>query len=91
LRLHGTGKFHKLGSERFNELTTQFDDHPGIRGIVEVCVSRIGDSCGWSIPKFEFVEERETLTNWVSKKADKELADYRTQKNSESIDGLPGF
>jgi len=35
--------------------------------------------------------ERDVLDRWVSTKTAAELADYRVEKNSVSIDGLPAL
>ena len=90
-RLHGKGQFHDLESARFDELKSEFDLQPGVRGIIEVSVTRVADSCGWAVPKFEFIEEREALTNYAIKQGKEGLVKYRKEKNSSSLDGLPGF
>ena len=91
IRLHGKGKFHDLESPRFAELEPQFGSQAGVRGVIEISVTRIADSCGWAVPKYEFVEDRETLTNSAIKQGVDGLIDYRKLKNSSSLDGLPGF
>jgi hypothetical protein len=35
--------------------------------------------------------EREVLTRWAAKKTPEELAEYRIEKNTVSIDGLPAL
>jgi hypothetical protein len=91
VRLHGKGKFYDLESPRFAELQSEFDSHVGVRGVIEVSVTRIADSCGWGVPKYEFVEEREALTNYATKQGVEGLTEYRKKKNFKSLDGLPGF
>ena len=54
-------------------------------------VERIADSCGYAVPLFEFVGEREQLTEWADTKGEEELRRYRAQKNRTSIDGLLGL
>jgi hypothetical protein len=39
----------------------------------------------------DFRENRETLDKWALAKGPEALLDYRTQKNSRSIDGLPAL
>ncbi len=91
VRLHGTGTFHELRSERYKKLAKSFGEHPGVRGVIEIALNRISDSCGWGVPKYDFVEERVALTNSAIKKGEQGMADYRKQRNSQSLDGLPGF
>jgi hypothetical protein len=91
VRLHGTGVFHGLESERFGELKNQFTEHQGTRGIIEVSLTRISDSCGYGVPKYDFVEQRETLIKASINKGEAGLAEYRQLKNASSLDGLPGI
>jgi hypothetical protein len=35
--------------------------------------------------------ERGQLADWVNRKTEEELAEYRAKKNAVSIDGLPGL
>jgi hypothetical protein len=39
----------------------------------------------------KFEEERSRLREWAENKSEQELTDYRQQKNSSSIDGLPAL
>jgi hypothetical protein len=39
----------------------------------------------------DFVEPRERLTKWGAARTAEQLAAYRENKNSLSIDGLPAF
>ena len=91
VRLYGRGKFHGLESEAFDRLKNQFGETVGIRGIIEVSLTRIADSCGFAVPKFEFVRQRDALTKSSINKGEQGLADYRREKNSLSLDGLPGI
>ena len=91
VRLHGTGKYHELGTQDFDRLQSGFEIGVGIRGIVEVSLSRISDSCGYGVPKFEFVGQRDALVKYCDQKGEDGLADYRREKNLTSIEGLPGF
>ena len=42
-----------------------------------------------AVPFFDYVEERELLKNWATKKGDKGLKEYWQKKNQESLDGKP--
>lgn len=62
-------------------------------------------SCGFAVPyltlkpdendpnkQVPYLEDRETLGHWGSKQIEAGLMnDYRAQKNSRSLDGLPGL
>ena len=89
VRLHGKGRVVLPHTEEWNTQTQRFPQHPGARTIVIADITRVSDSCGFGVPKFEYVRERRGLTNWAESKGAEGLAQYRTEKNSKSIDGLP--
>lgn len=90
VRLHGAGHVLEPGSPDFDALVMQFPTLPGTRAIVRVRLSRIADSCGYSVPRFAYTGERDTLIRWAESKGDAGLAAYRAEKNARSLDGLPG-
>lgn len=91
IRFHGRGEVIVPASPDWSSLYALFPAHPGARTIVRVEVTRISDSCGYGVPKFDYVEERDTLQRWAETKGVDALPEYRRQKNARSIDGLPGF
>lgn len=86
VRVHGRGEYVALDDER---VAGRFPDIRGARGAVIVHAERISDSCGYSVPLYEFQEQRSRLIEWAENKTDDELADYWATKNATSIDGLP--
>ena len=90
LRLHGHGRPVEPHEPEFAALQNHFPMYEGTRAIIVVEVSRISDSCGYSVPRYDFVEERTRLLDWAAKKSPEQLSDYRSTKNAVSIDGLPG-
>ena len=91
VRLHGTGTFLEQGSQEFESLKAHFEPTRGLRGIVKISLTRISDSCGYGVPKFKYVGQRDVMSKWASKKSDEELLEYVRQNNHQSIDGLPGI
>ena len=89
LRLYGHGTSHAPGSVRFDRLTPLFEDGPGIRQIFTVAIDSLQTSCGYGVPVYDLVEERQTLAKWAEKKGPQGLKDYFEEKNRTSIDGLP--
>ncbi|MBX3748251.1 MAG: pyridoxamine 5'-phosphate oxidase family protein [Verrucomicrobiae bacterium] len=90
VRLHGKAVVLYPGDAEFERLSPRFPTHVGARAIVKVSVARISTSCGYSVPRLDFVEQRDVLDQWTARKSAEELAAYRTAKNATSIDGLPG-
>ena len=91
VRLHGRGEVALPGDPRFQELLPLFPEHPGVRSIIIVTVQRVSDSCGYAVPKMDYVQDRVALDASNAKKGEAGLVSYRQQKNAVSLDGLPGL
>lgn len=91
VRLHGRGTVITRNDPSFDTLSSKFPPNPGTRAIIRVAVTRVSDSCGFSVPFFDFRGSRDTLDRWAANQGLENLKAYRTRKNSVSIDGLPGF
>lgn len=91
IRLHGIGEVLHQGNVDFRRLIQKFPENPGTRSIIRVAVTRIADSCGYAVPFLDFVAHRDALDKWSEKKGPETLAAYRREKNSVSIDNLPGI
>ncbi len=90
VRLHGKGEAVLPGHPEFESLRHAFPESPGVRSVIRVSLIRISDSCGYGVPRMDFVSERDTLIEWANRKGDDGLEKYIREKNSRSIDGLPG-
>ncbi len=88
VRLHGSAEVVKPGSPGWTDLRAQFPEMAGERAIIVATITRVGDSCGYAVPKMDFVEDRDTLTRWAETKGDDGLNDYRRLKNGVSIDRI---
>ncbi|MGF1537974.1 MAG: pyridoxamine 5'-phosphate oxidase family protein [Elainellaceae cyanobacterium] len=91
VRLHGAGRVILPDQPDYDRLQRQFPNYLGARAIIQASITRISDSCGYSVPQYEFVGDRDTLTQWTKAKGPERLEQYRQTKNSTSIDGLPGL
>jgi hypothetical protein len=91
LRLYGRGEAVSVGEAGFEAAMALFPDFTRARSVITVHISRIADSCGWGIPIYDFVEDREQLRRWVDNKPEDEWLERRYATNEVSIDGLPGL
>lgn len=91
VRVHGRGEVLEAGSNEFDRMHPRFPDLNGARGIIRVHCTRISDSCGFAVPKYEFVGQRSQLVDWADSQGTDGLTAYRAQKNAASLDGLPGL
>ena len=90
-RFYGQGRSVESHDPEFDELEPLFPGMPAIRNFIVVDVECIRDSCGYGVPTYTFDAERESLKNWSDAKTEKEIEDYRREKNALSLDGLKGL
>ncbi|MCB0186695.1 MAG: hypothetical protein KDE31_20655, partial [Caldilineaceae bacterium] len=74
----------------FAELRTRFPDYPGVRSIIRINVERVSDSCGYGVPKYDYVGQRDTLQKHAEHLGPDGVRDYQINRNNRSLDGLPG-
>src|SRR5688572_15038623 len=91
VRLHGTCEVLMIGTLAFEQLVALFPEYPGARAILRVQLSRVSESCGYAVPKYNYVAQRDTLVGWAAKKGPDGLERYRQEKNARSLDRLPGL
>ncbi len=89
LRLYGTAKAIHHNDPDWDDLYALFPPMPGARQIFDLDVDLVQTSCGMAVPFFDYVEERESLSNHFAKKGPEGTAEYWEKKNQQSIDGLP--
>ena len=88
VRLHGRAKIVTPASGEWPSLCALFPPQRGVRTIVLADIARVSDSCGYAVPKFDYVEERQALVRWAENKGNEGLREYREQNNTQSIDGI---
>lgn len=91
VRLFGRGAVHPIGSAGFDELRSLFPDTPGSRAVIAVRIDRVQTSCGYAVPRMDFVDDRPTLNEWAERRGPEGLAEYWATRNAWSIDGLPAL
>ncbi|KAJ4490550.1 hypothetical protein J3R30DRAFT_3278074 [Lentinula aciculospora] len=104
-RLFGTGSVYEYGTPEYNEYISPENRAPGSRAVIVVDVHKVGTSCGYAIPLYEFKTHRNQLLQWAQKResADDDalrefnepssngLYSYWKNNNARSIDGIPGL
>lgn len=89
MRIFGTGRAARPGSADFKRLIGLFPEIPGVRQIMVIDIDEAQTSCGYAVPQYDLVRERQTLVKWAEKQGDDGLQNYWKRKNVKSIDGLP--
>jgi hypothetical protein len=88
LRLYGKGRPIRPSDPEWASLIQHFDQVKGQRLIFHITVDSTQDSCGYAVPRYEFVSERDTLVKYYDVKTDEEIA-AKFAAQTQSIDGLP--
>lgn len=91
VRLYGRGEVCAFHDEGFAEKLAQFPEFDRARAIITIHLTRIADSCGFSIPFYDYQGERDQLHRSHKHRSIEDWHDYRYEKNAFSIDGLPGL
>ncbi len=93
VRLHGRGRAVLAADPGFADLRAQFpkERDRGARSVIVVDVERISDSCGYSVPQLQFVQDRDVLDKAQARRPAEYFDQYAQARNATSIDGLPGL
>lgn len=89
LRLYGRGYTVLPGSAEWNILADQFQLQLSTRQIIVANIDKVQTSCGFSVPLYEYLGERDHAEKWANNKGADGLEAYKKEKNQVSIDGLP--
>lgn len=86
LRLYGSATAVHPRDRNWSAFYSYFSDNVGARQIFEVDVELVQTSCGFAVPLYEFVAERQTLNNWAEKQGRAGVEEYWRNENRLSID-----
>ncbi len=89
LRLYGTGRVVLPEADEWPALAQVFSVVPSTRQIIVAQLDRVQTSCGFGVPEYTYMAERDMHFKWASKKSAADLAEYQEKNNARSIDGLP--
>lgn len=89
LRLYGKGFAVLPGTEEWETYAQHFKIYPSTRQIIVANVDLVQTSCGFGVPLYEFVGDRDIHFDWAEKKGEDGLINYIQQNNLKSLDGLP--
>ncbi|SNR60344.1 pyridoxamine 5'-phosphate oxidase family protein [Puniceibacterium sediminis] len=89
LRAYGTARTLHRDHPDWAETVALFGDPLGARQIYDLSVEMVQSSCGYSIPFFDHVGERDTLKVWAEDKGEDGIETYWDTRNRTTIDGAP--
>jgi len=81
IRLYGHGRRVDLDAPELERHRAAFesDFHPYVRQAFFIEVEKVQTSCGYAVPRMEFLSERDTLDRWCERKLEPR----------EMVDGIP--
>ena len=89
LRLYGHARSVHVGDADWEEYGREFGQPLGARQIFDLDIDVVQTSCGFAVPRYDFVEPRETLTRWAENRGEDGIREYWREKNQRSLDGAP--
>src|ERR1700712_4273185 len=91
VRLHGTGRVVLAADPEFVQLRPAFgkDREVGQRSIIVADLTRISDSCGYSVPLMDYRDDRDVLDKVQLHNGEDYYPQYWRDHNATSIDGIP--
>jgi hypothetical protein len=89
VRLYGKGYTVLPSYPEWETLSPLFTIYPSTRQIILADIERVQTSCGYGVPLYEYVGERDHHFKWAEAKGPDGIVEYRNDKNLISMDGLP--
>ncbi len=89
LRAYGTARTIHPSDPDWDSLATRFPDQLGMRQLYDMTIEMVQKSCGYAVPFFEHVSDRDTLKHWADDKGDSGIKTYWSERNGKTLDGLP--
>jgi len=89
LRLYGRARAVLPISDEWKKYSVHFEVPISVRQIFVADIDLVQTSCGFGVPLYEYLGEREQMTAWAEKKGEDGLKAYIEEKNVKSLDGLP--
>jgi hypothetical protein len=89
LRLYGRGLVVLPDTPEWEKYAPHFKIYPSTRQIIVADIHLVQTSCGFGVPLYNYVGERDIHFDWAEKKGAAGLQAYIQEKNLVSLDGLP--
>ncbi|MCB1614650.1 MAG: pyridoxamine 5'-phosphate oxidase family protein [Pseudomonadales bacterium] len=87
LRLYGKARVVHPIDSGWKELSSHFPAHPGARQIFDLAIDLVQTSCGFAVPRYEFIGQRDTLLKWAEGRGEEGIRQYWQDHNRLSLDG----
>lgn len=89
LKLYGKAKVIHDKDESWEEISSYFNTFVGARQFFEMHVELVLTSCGFGVPQYKYIGERNKLQKWAQKKGREGMKAFWVENNIETLDGVP--
>ena len=89
LRSYGHASCFHAEEEGWKKYYSFFPDYTGARQVFHLQVDLVQTSCGFGVPRFDYIGERDNLKDWAKKKGRSGIKAYWDDRNRSSLDGKP--
>jgi predicted pyridoxine 5'-phosphate oxidase superfamily flavin-nucleotide-binding protein len=89
LRVYGDAVAVHARDAAWRQLIPLFPSFAGTRQLVDLHVNMVLMSCGFGVPLFEFVGQRDTLRRWAETKGEDGVKTFWKERNQWSLDHKP--
>jgi hypothetical protein len=87
LKLYGTAEVIHNKDPQWDELKSHFKNIFGIRQFFKMEVELVLTSCGYGVPMYDYIGERNLIEKWAEKKGEEGMRDYWIKNNTKTING----
>ncbi|CAM2006869.1 pyridoxamine 5'-phosphate oxidase family protein [Acanthopleuribacter pedis] len=91
LRLYGRGEVIRPTDAGWAEHAPHFDLLPGYRQIILLHIESVQKSCGFAVPRYQLIGQRDKLIDHAEKKGRDGIEAYQQNRNQVSIDGHQAY
>ena len=88
LRLYGTARMVQPPDAEWDEVVSLFPPLDGARQVFVIDVDSCQTSCGFGVPLYDHVGQRDLMPQWAANKGPDGIAKYQRDKNRRSLDGF---
>jgi hypothetical protein len=89
LRAYGDASIVHPRDDGWGQLASLFPGSPGARQVIDLSVDLVLTSCGFGVPLYDFIGQRETLIKWSERQGVEGIREWWAERNVESLDGKP--
>ena len=88
LKLYGKAIVIHDKDKRWEEMSSHFIEFIGARQFFEMKVELVLTSCGFGVPQYKYIGERNKLQKWAEKKGREGMKVYWSEKNTKTLNGV---